>query len=66
MFIVNGLLFMKISLDCAREDKMFEIKSNFQFKANALALIEGKILFINCHGFKPVAIDKKIWNDSGK
>ncbi len=28
--------------------------------------MEGKILFINCHGFKPVAIDKKIGMTAGQ
>ena len=38
-------------------------KNQYKYR---LAPIVVEILFINCHGFKPVAINKKIETESGK
>ena len=45
---------------CAFCNLKFEFKKEVDLKSNALAVMEGKILFFNYHGFKPVAIEKKI------
>jgi hypothetical protein len=37
----------------------------FLLDVKTLALMEGKILFFNCHGLQPVAIKKKIGMTAG-